>query len=327
MNILIVSESKIPAFLYGGTERIIWWLGKELVELGHKVTYLVKAGSECHFANIIVRNNLVPIEQQVPDDIDVVHFQEPVLNFVKHPSIATIHGNYGSNTVFPINSVFVSKDHAIRHGATAYVYNGIDAAEYGRPDFNGKRSYFHFLGKAAWRVKNVKGAIGVASAAGERLEVLGGTRLNLKMGFRFTPNLNVRFRGMVGGEQKNSYLKKSKGLIFPVRWHEPFGIALIESLYFGCPVFGTPYGSLPEIVTEQLGVLSNSESELAEAIKYADDFDRKACHEYVCDRFLTKDMAKSYLALYEKVLTGASLNMECPHLLPSRDSKFLAWKE
>ena len=35
-----------------------------------------------------------------------------------------------------------------------------------------------------------------------------------------------------------------------MRWHEPFGIALIEALYFGCPVFGTPYGSLPEIVEE-----------------------------------------------------------------------------
>lgn len=324
MNILIVSDSKIPAFLYGGTERIIWWLGKELVALGHRVTYLVRAGSECPFARVIIRDQLLPVEQQVPEDTDVVHFQEPVNGFDKRPYIATIHGNYGSGVEFPLNSVFVSRDHALRHQAKAFVYNGIDAAEYGRPDFAVKRDYFHFLGKAAWRIKNVKGAIDVASVAGERLEVLGGSRLNLKMGFRFTPNLNVRFRGMVGGEEKNSYLRASKGLIFPVRWHEPFGIALIESLYFGSPVFGTPYGSLPEIVTAGMGVLSDSVSELAEALKHVGGYDRKACYEYVCDRFLANSMARSYVGMYERVLNGEQLNVEKPRILAT-DPKFLPW--
>lgn len=324
MNVLIVSSSKIPAFLYGGTERIIWWLGKELVALGHRVTYLVKAGSECPFGEVIIRDVLLPLEEQVPEDTDVVHFQEPVIGFDKRPYIATIHGNYGPGIEFPVNSVFVSRDHAFRHQATAFVYNGIDAEEYGRPDFTVKRDYFHFLGKAAWRVKNVKGAIDVASAAGERLEVLGGSRLNLKMGFRFTPNLNVRFRGMVGGDLKNSYLRASKGLIFPVRWHEPFGIALVESLYFGSPVFGTPYGSLPEIVVEGMGVLSDSVNELAGALKDVDGYNRKACYEYVCDRFLVGSMARSYVEMYERVLNGEQLNVERPRL-EVEEGKFLPW--
>lgn len=327
MNILIVSDSKIPAFLYGGTERIIWWLGKELNALGHQVTYLVKPGSECPFGKVIFRDPSVPVEQQVPEDIDVVHFQHPVGDFHKRPYIATIHGNYAADTVFPPNSVFISRNHAERHQASAYVYNGIDAAEYGKPDFGLKRDYFHFLGKAAWRIKNVKGAIAVASAAGERLEVLGGTRLNLKMGFRFTPNLNVRFQGMVGGDVKNSYLRASKGLIFPVRWHEPFGLALVESLYFGCPVFGTPYGSLPEIVTEGLGVLSDSASTLVEAVRNADAFDRKACYEYVCDRFLSGSMARGYLERYERVLNGEQLNVSRPALRGTKEDKFLPWNE
>ncbi|MGV3706991.1 MAG: glycosyltransferase [Arcticibacter sp.] len=326
MNILIVSDSKIPAFLYGGTERIIWWLGKELVALGHQVTYLVKAGSECPFAKVIIRNAAVPIEEQVPEETDVVHFQHAVEDFTARPYIATIHGNYGADTVFPVNSVFISKNHAERHQASAYVYNGIDAAEYGLPDFRVKRDYFHFLGKAAWRIKNVKGAIAVASAAGERLEVLGGSRLNLKMGFRFTPNLNVRFRGMVGGEVKNAYLKASKGLIFPVRWHEPFGLALVESLYFGCPVFGTPYGSLPEIVTDGVGVLTNSARELTEAVRNVNMFDRKACYEYVCDRFLANSMARGYLQMYERVLNGEQLNVIRPVLRRAEgEERFLPW--
>ena len=41
MHILIVNRSKIPVSAYGGAERIIWWLGKALVQMGHQVTYLV----------------------------------------------------------------------------------------------------------------------------------------------------------------------------------------------------------------------------------------------------------------------------------------------
>lgn len=123
--------------------------------------------------------------------------------------------------------------------------------------------------------------------------------------------------------KKNEYIRASKGLIFPVKWHEPFGIALIESLYFGCPVFGTPYGSLPEIVTEEMGVLSTSANVLTEALKTADDFDRKKCHQYVCDIFLSNTMANEYIKLYEKVLSGSNLNPETPVFVQSE--KFLDW--
>ena len=57
----------------------------------------------------------------------------------------------------------------------------------------------------------------------------------------------------------SSLLNASRGLIFPVRWHEPFGLAVIESLYFGCPVFATPYGALPELVQEVLDKLADGE--------------------------------------------------------------------
>ena len=41
MNIVIASDKVIPAHLYGGVERVIWALGKELQLLGHHVTFLV----------------------------------------------------------------------------------------------------------------------------------------------------------------------------------------------------------------------------------------------------------------------------------------------
>jgi hypothetical protein len=70
---------------------------------------------------------------------------------------------------------------------------------------------------------------------------------------------------MVGGQVKLDLLQGSRGLIFPVLWHEPFGLAVIESLYFGCPVYATPYGALPELVPPACGVLSAGRGELADS--------------------------------------------------------------
>jgi glycosyltransferase involved in cell wall biosynthesis len=198
--------------------------------------------------------------------------------------------------------------------------------EYGKPDLDAKRSYVHFLGKAAWRVKNLKGCIRIARDAGLPLRVLGGYRVNLKMGMRITLDPRVRFEGMVGGGTKNRLINGSKALLFPVRWNEPMGLAVVESLYFGCPVFGTPYGALPELVTSEFGKLSNKKSELVEALGHVESYDRKKCHEYVCDNFASIHMARNFLPLYEKVLNGQTLNPRPPRLVPSGDPpKFLPW--
>ena len=116
---------------------------------------------------------------------------------------------------------------------------------------------------------------------------------------------------MVGGEQKFNLLNGSRGMIFPVRWHEPFGLAIIESLYFGCPVFSTPYGSLPELVPETCGFLSASASEMAEAVR-ANRFDPRACHAHVKQHFSVETMTRNYLTMYQRVLDGKTLNAQPP---------------
>ena len=83
----------------------------------------------------------------------------------------------------PVISDSFPQRHATRHGATCYVYNGLDAEDYASPTLTRKKNYLHFLGKAAWRVKNVRGAIRIAQRSKTPLRVLGGTRLNLHMGF------------------------------------------------------------------------------------------------------------------------------------------------
>lgn len=329
MNITIVHYNTIPVSLYGGTERVIWYLGKELAKLGHKVTYLVEQGSYCDFATVKAINHSEDIWLQIPEDTDIVHFQHQPHNTerAKHPYIVTMHGNADSNQLLDTNTVFVSKNHAERYGSSTFVYNGLDWSDYSSPTFK-KDNYFHFLGKAAWRIKNVKGAINVIKKAkGEHLKVLGGNRFNFKMGVRFTLSPKISFYGMVGGTQKNELLNKSKGLIFPVLWHEPFGLAIIESLYYGCPIFGTPYGSLTELISNDVGYLSNKRSDLTNAVENVTTFSNEKCSEYAIDCFNSKKMAISYVELYEKAVNGIILNIEKPKLKNAQNSKFLEWYE
>jgi glycosyltransferase involved in cell wall biosynthesis len=241
--------------------------------------------------------------------------------------MTTIQGNTWDEGEFDINTCFISRDHAARHGSRVFVYNGLDLEEYGTPQWDRSRDYIHFLGKAAWKVKNLKGTMSVAKAAGLPLRVLGGYRVNLKMGMRITLDPRIRFEGMVGGEKKNRLINGSKALLFPVRWNEPFGLAIVESLYLGCPVFGTPYGSLPELVSSKFGVLSHRKSELVEALRHVDVYDRRKCHEYVADTFAAVHMARNYLPLYEKVLNGEALNPKPPKLVQGNVPKFLPWEE
>lgn len=324
MHILIVNNTSIPVKQYGGTERVIWWLGKQLVQTGHQVSYLVGPGSSCDFATgMHLLDHSIPFNQQIPAGVDVVHLNCKVNETPNIPYIFTLHGNTNDQNPLDINTVFVSKNHASRYGSDSYVHNGIDPADYGDPGLNVERNYFHFLGDAAWRVKNVRGAIQIAQKAGIPFRVIGGKRFNFNQGIRLTFDPRVHFDGMVGGAEKNNLLKGSKGLIFPVLWNEPFGLSIVESLYFGCPVFGTPYGSLKEIIQPQVGVTSNSLSALVEAIKNADQFDAKICHEYVMDHFTSTQMTKAYLSKYETVMNGQSLNPTAPVLKTLQTEKFL----
>ena len=328
MHVLIVHNGILPVLRYGGTERVLWYLGKELATMGHRVSLLVKRGSSCDFGEVRFINPALPLSSQIPETVDVVHFNNsPPAEAIDKPYIVTMHGNRNDEAEFHPNTVFVSKNHAERYGSNSFVYNGLDWDDYGQPDWNTARNYFHFLGNAAWRVKNIQGAIKVAtSVQNEKLYVLGGYRLNLKMGFRLTLHPRVRFFGMVGGQRKLSLLMHSKGLIFPVRWHEPFGLALIESLYFGCPVLGTPYGSLPEIVHSEVGFLSASSHELAQALKDIKQYSPKHCHEYARDCFNSKVMALAYLEKYNTVLNGKDLNSAPPKLQQRQNTKFLYWE-
>jgi len=305
MHIVLVDKHRLPVFGYGGSERITWWLAKGLAHMGHRVTLLTHPQSKCPFAKVIPLDKKIPLEAQIPRDADVVQFQFKIQNPpISIPYVVSIHGNGKPGETYDPNSVFLSQKHAENHGASCFVYCGLDPEEYGPFDPQSARKHFLFLAKASRKVKNLKGCIRIAKALNTSLAIVGGR------GWSFDPR--IRYMGYLDGEKKNQVLRESIALLFPVLWEEPFGLAMIEALYHGAPVYGTPFGSLPELVPSDVGFLSSNLDDLIASLREGIPFDRKRCHEWVCDHFLHSHMAKGYLQLYEKVGRGEKLNPQLP---------------
>lgn len=320
MHVLLVNNTRIPALKYGGTERDIWHQGDELVKMGHQVSYLVAPGSTCPFATyMLVYNPYLPLNPQIPDWADVVHVHFPIQEPLKKPYMVTVHGNGKVGEVYNINTVFVSKDHAARHNSTSFVYNGLGLKEYGPIDLKKNRKHLLFLAKTSRIEKNLSGAISIATHIQEPLKILGGRRLSIKRG--------VSYAGMVGGAQKNTLLNEAKALLFPVRWHEPLGLAILEALLFGMPVFGTPYGSLPELINEERGFLSTRADEIALAAREHSSYDAIKCHQFIADQFTARHMTEAYLQLFEKVMNGFALNLEPPRTLATEIPRLLPYQD
>lgn len=310
---VLLSKLSLPPLNYGGTERVVWALAKAQEAMGHEVRFLWGEAKSLP-DNTLVYDKKVPIEQQIGDWPDIVHFHRPYQGDLKIPFICTEHGNAEGSREYGCNTVFLSQRHARNHNADCFVHNGLQWTDYGQPELKNPSDYFHFLGKAKWPIKNLAGAVAVARLADVKMKVIGGNRLNFSRKFYFYPDTKLSFVGMVGGEIKNTLIRQSRGLIFPVRWHEPFGLALIESLYLGTPIFGSPNGALPEIVTSSdLGCLSLNYSELADAVANVNQYNRVLCHEYALENFSHHRMAAGYQICYEKVLDGERLNTERPY--------------
>jgi glycosyltransferase involved in cell wall biosynthesis len=344
MKILFVRNTRIPTKTYDDPERLMVWLAREMLQQGHEPVFLVKKGSECDFAPVLTLDEKKSFYEQTPDDIDLVHFfyQPPREQlYLAKPYLITYFDNSTEPCTFDANTVFLSANHAARHGGETYVYPGIDFSDYGPVMLDLPRNYFHFLGDASWGGKNVRGAVDLAASAGSRVHVIGGSRVNFRKGLRITLSPNARFHGVLNPDGRNMLLNGSKGLLFPIIAHEPFGLAVPESLYFGCPIFGTPYGALPELLCRkpnnetrkwtgqveacfsEFGCLSTKRSELVEAMRHAKAFQPDRCHEYARDCFSAGRMARDYLTLYEKVLNGEPLHAQSPALTEKPDGKFL----
>jgi len=312
MKILFNHPGIVPVKRYGGTERILYWLMKELVLLGHEVCLI--GNPKSHVEDIGVEligndNEISDWRSLIPADVDILHlFISPSLEF-EQPVMVTLHGNGQVGESFHRNTVFLSRKHAEIHGSKEFVYNGIDLAEY--PASNRKKrgwNNFLFLAKASWKVKNLKDCIKACKSQKKNLEVAGGR------GFSLSPY--IHYNGLVDQAQKLELLNASDALLWPVRWNEPFGVAVIESMALGGAVISSKYGSLPELVNEKTGILCDNYLEFEKAVGLSENtFDPEYLRHYVENNFTAKIMAQNYVKYYEKVVGGEFINPSNPQTL------------
>lgn len=335
MHLAFHHDHPLPVIEYGGTERIIYWLMKELVKIGHRVTFIGPPKSRLSHLGI-QQIPWVPEDgpwwEKTPDSVDLFHLFfnfEPPLGI---PCLNTIEGNGQANETFNLNTVFVSKKHAQNHNSTQFVYNSIDLEEYPRSRIISKNQLckwdrFLFLAKARWSVKNLRGAARACRSTRKHLEICGGRS--------FFPSKWIHSHGSVGGEKKLELMQRCSALLFPVRWEEPFGIAVIEAMALGLPVLASPYGSLPELVNSPaakspMGLILENEKQLVSALrdpmtflKAGTEFDPLAIREFVEQNFSVSRMALEYVQLYDRILRGGKLNSDRPRWHPERSSKQL----
>lgn len=308
MKIVFRHDGILPVVKYGGIERILFWHMRELAKRGHDVVFFGKKGSDVERYGIEFHEtpiHMEEVEELIPKDADLLHL---TFNYTPKkreiPTLINIQGNGQPGEMFPFNTVFVSGKHAKNHGSDVFIYNAVDLEEYPYIDKPYRLDDLMFLAKGSWSVKNLKQCVWLAKKSRKKLHIAGGRTL--------LPSRYVCSYGMVGGDEKLDILNKTDALLFPVRWHEPFGIAIIEAMAVGSPVFGSPYGSLPELINEECGFVGKNKEELLEALLSDKKFIRANIRSYVQNNFSISRLTDDYVRLYEKILSGEKLNPTQP---------------
>jgi len=302
MRVALYFHGRVPVRGYGGTQRVVAWLARGLAELGHEVLLLAAQGSRVAEAQVVeldpagIGRPDFDLSRYIPDSLDVLHAHAPLPTPPRHPHLFTLHGNLGGGRIPPPNTIFVSADHARRHGGTAFVYNGVDPSEF---VFSaGKSDYDLFLGRLH-SVKGYRWAIEGARRAGRRLVVAGGWRPSLRR--------RLRFVGSVDGVRKADLLARAACLWMPALWDEPFGLTLVEAMMSGTPVLGTRRGALPEIVTEDVGALGDTLDDLVRLRETITSRDPEVCRAHAERWFGHRVMAEEYLRMYRHFLDSGTL--------------------
>lgn len=302
MHIALFFWDVLPAPGYGGTQRMVVWLARGLAAAGHRVTLIAGHGSDVPETILVpvaieeARRPEFDIRPLLPPDLDMLLTYAPLRIKPDGPWLRVLPGNWKPGTRAAPNIIFLSRDHAERHGSRSFVYNGLDPDEFRfRRD---KDDYDLFIGRLH-ATKGYQWAVAGAKRLRRHLVLAGGWRPSLS---RY-----VRYVGSVGGIRKAELLAGAKALWMPALWDEPFGITLIEALVSGTPVLGTRRGSLPEIVSPEAGTLGDTLEELIERRPSLDSIAPEACRARVQRHFTHHVMAEGYLRMFRHYLATGTL--------------------
>ncbi len=326
---------RVPPEQYGGIEIVVNLTVEELVRQGKDVT-LFATGNAITDAKLrwiypeavgFASGHQSFPETQVAwaysqaNEFDVIHNHAGVAGItmarlIDKPVVTTLHNNYfiPENPVFfeqnKDNQFFTPISDAQKReipgvNFTRTVYNAIDTTRY--PFSDQKEDFLLSLGNL-WEVKGHDTAIAVAKKLGMKLIIAGKLDPKGEEFFRtkVKPQVDgeqIVFEGQISQERKLELFCKAKAFLFPIRWEEPFGLVMIESMVCGTPVIAFRHGSVPEVIEDgKTGFVVDTVEEMVNAVKKIDTISPKACREHVEREFSPLKMAEGYWEAYAEVL-------------------------
>jgi glycosyltransferase involved in cell wall biosynthesis len=323
---------RTPPRHYGPWESVVSLLTEGLVSGGNEVTLFATADSltNATLHAVCARGyeedaSIIPkvweclhiselVERASQFDIIHNHFDFLPLTYsglVSTPFVTTIHG-FSSPGILPVyrkynhSTWYVSISDADRSPELDYIatiHHGIDLK---RCDFAAHPGdYLLFFG----RIHHDKGAaqaLDIARACGRRLVIAGiiqDKEYYQRFIEPFIDNTTVCYAGSVGPDRRSELLGNAYALLHPIRFDEPFGLSVIESMACGTPVIAFNRGSMPELVINNTtGFLVTSIHEAIEAVGRIRDLDRATCRRHVERNFTAARMVEKYTQVYETIL-------------------------
>lgn len=347
----------IPPKLYGGTERVIYWLTEELVSLGHDVTLFASGDSETSATleavwpkalrldgSVLDPNalHMSMLEQvcQRADEFDLLHFHldyYPFSTFSRcsTPFITTLHGRldlpehqvvFDTFSSIPLIAISESQRSLMPQA------RWLKTIHHGVPErllapTGTKPSYFAFLGRIAPE-KAVDRAIRIAEQCKVPLKIAAKIDKVDREYFErdIQPLLDspwVEYIGEITDKQKSEFLSGAIALLAPIAWPEPFGLIMIEAMACGTPVIAFRKGAIPEIVADGVtGYVVDNESKAIAAVSRLSQLSRPHIRRHFEKHFSARRMANDYVSVYE-AMTRAAARQRRMNVIPHGDLREL----
>src|SRR5712671_3218013 len=329
----------IPPRLYGGTERVVYWLTEELVALGNQVTLFASGDSRTSAKleptwpkalrldgsvrdpNALHMVMLERVRQKCDDEeFDFLHFHLDYFSwslFSRQPTpfVTTLHGRldlpehqlvFATFSSVPLISISDDQRRPVPNaGWVRTIHHGLPerllTPQSVRP------GYFAFLGRISPE-KGVDRAIWIAQHCGVPLKIAAKIDavdldyFQAEIRKLLTPP-DIEYIGEISDGEKSTFLSGAIALLAPIAWPEPFGLALIEAMACGTPVIAFNRGSVPEIIEDGLtGFVVEDEKEALVATDRLSQLSRGAIRRRFEERFTARRMAREYLAVYRNLI-------------------------